>query len=205
MCRSKPRTGKTTGIPVQQIEDDLSDDGVEESLFVIKSGGSAPLQQVKINIDGQPLMMEVDTGASWSLVSEMTCWRHWPRAKLQRSNMKLCMYSSEPIPVKGSMIVCVKYRGQIASLPLLIVEGGGPSILGRSWLKAIKLDWQQIYWVRHSTLEGVLQGYRSVFSKELGLCKNVEARIHIDPRAKPRYCKAQSVPYYVLQRVETEL
>ena len=103
------------------------------------------------------------------------------------------------------MTVHVKYKGQIASLPLLVVEGDGPSLLGRSWLKAIKLDWQQIYWVRHSALEGVLQKYRSVFSDELGLCKNVEARIHIDPSAKPKYCKARSVPYYFRERVEKEL
>ena len=50
-------------MPVQQIDEDRSDEGVEVSLFVVRSGGSTLPYQVEIDVDGQPLMMEVDTGA----------------------------------------------------------------------------------------------------------------------------------------------
>ena len=81
-------------------------------------------------------------------------------------------------------MVHVKCNGQITRLPLLVVEGDGPSLLGRNWLKAITLDWQQIYWVCHSALDGVLQKYKLVFSDKLALCNKVEARIHIHPSPK---------------------
>ena len=62
-----------TGMPVQQINEGLSDKGGEDSLFVVRSGGSTIPYQVEIKVDGQPLTMVVDTGASWLFVLETTC------------------------------------------------------------------------------------------------------------------------------------
>ena len=39
----------------------------------------------------------------------------------------------------------VEYNGQyVSSLPLVVVEGKGPSLFGREWLNKIVLDWQKI-------------------------------------------------------------
>ena len=40
----------------------------------------------------------------------------------------------------GTVDVVVKYGDQTAILPLLVVKGEGPSLLGRNWLAALKLD-----------------------------------------------------------------
>ena len=34
----------------------------------------------------------------------------------------------------------VKYSGQEVTLPLLVVKGEGPSLLGRNWVEEIKLN-----------------------------------------------------------------
>ena len=34
----------------------------------------------------------------------------------------------------------VQYKSQMGTLPLIVATGTGPSLLGRDWLQAIKLD-----------------------------------------------------------------
>ena len=71
---------------------------------------------------------------------------------------------------------------QSSKLPLIVKKGEGPSLLGRNWLSAIKLDWQQIIKVEvNRTLQGVLS---EVF-EELGTVQGVKGRIHVNPQASP--------------------
>ena len=46
--------------------------------------------------------------------------------------------------IKGQASVEVNYNGQNVTLPLQIVEGSGPSLFGRNWLRTVKLDWGSI-------------------------------------------------------------
>ncbi len=77
--------------------------------------------------------MEIGTGASLSLVSVK-----WPDLEPLQSDTILHSYCGEPIPVVGCVRVLVKYEDQQSLLPLLIVEGEGPSLLGRNWLSELK-------------------------------------------------------------------
>ena len=72
---------------------------------------------------------------------------------------------------------------QSSKLPLIVKKGEGPSLLGKNWLSAIKLDWQQIFKVEvNRTLQGVLS---EVFKEELVSVQGVKARIHVNPQASP--------------------
>ena len=78
--------------------------------------------------------MEVDTGASASIISDETYKRVWSNIKCPRltpSNRKLRTYTKEEVTVLGSLEVDVVYGDQRATLPLLIIAGDGPSLLGR--------------------------------------------------------------------------
>ena len=107
--------------------------------------------------------MEVDTGASVSLMSDNTFRRLWPaatRPPLSPSDARLHTYSGELIKVLGTTSVTVRYRSQVKQLPLLIVPTDGPSLLGRDWLQQIVLDWRQlnkVHYVRHRALQDVLE------------------------------------------------
>ena len=51
----------------------------------------------------------------------------------------LCGYNKEPIPtLLGSCEVEVRYTGQTVRLPLVIVKGSGPALMGRDWLGHIR-------------------------------------------------------------------
>ena len=89
--------------------------------------------------------MEVDTGAGVSIASESMLASLLPSVKLQKTSVVLRTYTGEQIPVKGSICVDVVYGQQHhKNLKLLVVQGSGPSLMGRDWLKVVKLDWRTI-------------------------------------------------------------
>ena len=83
--------------------------------------------------------MEVDTGASESLISETLYYKLWPGRGLKRTSIRLQTYSKEPIVVVGTTDVHVAYEGQTATLPLVVVRGDGPTLMGRNWLGHIRV------------------------------------------------------------------
>ena len=68
---------------------------------------------VTVTIDKKKVTMEVDTGATYTLISKVTLDRLWPRRHLDTSEVRLCTYSKEPITAIGSCCVNAEYAGQI--------------------------------------------------------------------------------------------
>ena len=59
--------------------------------------------------------MELDTGASVSIISEATYYQLWPQGQapvLRESHVKLKTYSGEQVAVKGVMDVTVQVNEQ---------------------------------------------------------------------------------------------
>ena len=162
-----------------------------------------------VKLDGKELSMEVDTGASLSLMSETTYKKLWESdtlPELQQTAVKLRTYTGEEIRVLGCINVKVQSKEQEAHLPLLVVKGNGPSLLGRNWLTKLRLNWQEIFSVRtNHSLESLLKQYEGVFKDELGTLKGIEAKLHVDPQAKPLFYKARTVPFALREKVEQEL
>ena len=116
----------------QEVEEGLSSEAIEYHLHALSTQQSSDPITVEVSINGEQVHMEVDTGAAVSLVSEV-CKQLWPSLALQQTPVKLKTYSGAPLEVKGRAQVEVRYQGQEASLPLLVVAGEGPSLLGRDW------------------------------------------------------------------------
>lgn len=55
------------------------------------------------------------------------------------------------------------------------------------------------------TLQEVLDKYSEVFQDELGIVKEVTAKIHTNPGAIPKFHKARSVPFALREKVEADL
>ena len=112
--------------------------------------------------------MEVDPGAGLSLVSERTFKNFWLSQALEKSEVRLCKYSGEPIEVLGGLNVSVSHKNQVAQLPLLVVKGEGLSLFNGNWLQEVRLDWHEIHCMQNSSLHTILQRYKVVFQSELG-------------------------------------
>ena len=119
------------------------------------------------------LTMEVDTGASASVISEATYQQLWPETPpvLHPPVIKLRTYMGEVLKILGSTTVAVKYQGQTAKQPLLIIKGAGPSLLGKDWLSSLRLPWQHLLHkiqTDSTDLQHLLKKHASVFKAELG-------------------------------------
>jgi len=131
--------------------------------------------------------MELDTGAGKciSIISEETYQRLFKEIPLMPSTAKLHAYTGDPIQVCGQFNVDVKYKQQSATLPLTMVKGTGPSLLGRNWLAKIRLDCEEIFSVRVSEsslsqdtsqqLHTILGGHSDLFKDKLGTIKGITA------------------------------
>ena len=89
--------------------------------------------------------MEVDTGASASLISEKLlndiCTAE------NRPNLVHCIdilkvYPGQLMKSKGAIVVEVEHNQQEKKLSFLVVPGKGPALLGRDWLNELILNWQ---------------------------------------------------------------
>ena len=124
--------------------------------------------------------MEIDTGASASLMSENLFKSLWPGRSLQATEVRLCSYSKQKIPVVCCCYVIVLYKGlEFTQLPLIIVAGSGPEML-------------EINKVQNESLQTVLSRYSNVIAEGLGTLVGFKARMYVDPAARPKFCRARS-------------
>jgi len=119
--------------------------------------------------------MEIDTGAAVSVISMDTYKKLFPNIRLSNPTVRLRTYTGEPMPVAGEMDVEVCYGSQVCTLSLTVVEGSGPSLFGRDWLRHLTLDWKTIGLATLDTsrtqVEALQKKYSNVFSPGLGALK----------------------------------
>ena len=114
-------------------------------------------------------------------------------------------YAEDPLTNLGSLTVEVQHNAQKMKLPLLVVEGNGPKLLGRDWLEKLRIDWRSIHHVMGTEADSVCQEFLEVFQDGLGTLKRFKATIHVDQDVNPVFCKARPVPYALKPLVEQEL
>ncbi len=88
--------------------------------------------------------MELDTGATRSLISEATYKKLFKNRLMEHSVVRLGTYSGEILKVVGEVTVVVLYGDQRVSLQLVVVDGDGVSLFGQNWLRHIHLEWVDI-------------------------------------------------------------
>ena len=178
-------------------------------LYSLENRKSPPLSVV-MQIEGKNVKMEVDTGATVTVMGRAKCTEiGFPVEKLKETSIRLKTYTGEVVKPEGILDVVVEYEGQVETLPLVVVSGVVPTLLGRNWLKKIKLDWCNLFPFSagglKSGLNELLSRYSEVFSEEMGCLKNFEVRIPVDGGIQPKFFKARPVPYSLRDGVDKEL
>ena len=219
MCRqqtsNRPQTRSTQGRPIQNrakyVEQEESEatmsDTSELGLFTIRSINGRHSGEIHITpeVNGVPIEMELDTGASVTLISTRVWEQSLNKIPLETTSMVLKTYTGELLKIRGQVMVKVTYQGQeVNHLPLLVVEGSGPSLFGRNWLHKIQLNWGEIKRVS-TELDRLMEKFPNLFKDGLGTVKNYQVKLSVDSNAKPKFCKPRSVPFALKEAIENDL
>ena len=189
------------------VEEDTDDDEVL-AIFTAKDSGKVGCTPIHVSVmlDQKSCKMQLDTGATVSILPKALYDQQFNQWPLRSTKIKLKAYNGVQIPVCGEVHLPVVYEQQELVLPLIVVDGDGPPLLGRNWLEQLKLNWNSIFHVsKADTQSDVLNRHKNVFDKGLGTIKGFKADIKLQDGAKPVFCKARPVPYALRQKVEEEL
>ena len=88
--------------------------------------------------------MEVDSGAAVTVIGEQTMKSLNNRSKISPCNLVLKTYTGESITPVGSILCVVEYENQRKELPVIVTPGDGPCLMGRNWLRDIKINWTEL-------------------------------------------------------------
>lgn len=139
-----------------------------------KSHKVPPIQQ-SVTINGTEVTFEVYTGCSVTVLSRKQYVKLRALAvlpKLEACLVKLKTYTGERLRVKGMVHVTRTHENVSRVLPLIVVAGSGPNLLGRSWLQELVMEVHPVHQVeslhqgapaRNNQLEQLLRKHEAVF------------------------------------------
>ena len=170
------------------------------------SGKEYKEMKVLVSIEGKPVDIEVNTGATVSIMPEKV-WRKVLSAKrVRKSNLKLRSYSGHEVPIIGEIDVRVVYGNQKAHLPIVVTKNEGPVLLGRNWLSVLKLNWSQIKTVSAKPVNDVEQlTTQYAFDDSLGTIKGARAHLKMKPKSTLKFFKPRPVPFALEDKIGEEL
>lgn len=87
------------------------------------------------------------TSVAISIVSKKAygdCWKEKLKPLLKTTSAVLRTCNGDVIKIMGKDDL-KEYNNPLQTLPLLVVDGNGPNLLGNDWLRQIKLDWCTVY------------------------------------------------------------
>ena len=220
--RDSPETRNSKGKQVDHVNKEflhqdakISDvDSLADIIHVHSVSPTVPESyKVPVELNGKHLMMEFDTGAAVSLVSEKTWSTQLNSLALKATSLKLQSYPVKKLQVLGYCTIQAKVQNMtVVDLPLVIVQGQDPSLFGRNWLQEVKLNWTELARAHsiHATtktdqLTSLLQKYEDVVNDKLGHCKNVKAKLHLKSDVSPKFCRAHPLALALKPKVEVEL
>ena len=207
-CQGTPPGGDVADEePAEQAWDPL------HMYLLEKQSGIDPVM-VEVTMNGKPMRMEVDTGAAVSVMNLSSFNRVKEGGELRSSKLKLRTYTGEVVSPEGIGQVDVVYQDQQFSLPITIVKGNVPNLMGRDWLAKLRLKWEELFSPeRRIHMVGSTDGpvgdlvkqFPEVFTDELGCLKDFKVHIPVPVDTAPKFSKARPVPYAMRTRVEEEL
>lgn len=214
------RSAKTPARPVKSNLKRTTPGSPRESCFSISHGrrvtevssrrrdGETKKLILSVKIEGVDCPMEVDTGSSKSIVSWSTLRRILPAVKktqLQPCPVKLRDYLGTPIPILGQGSFQVEKGSFKGCLPLIVVQGSLPSLLGLEWFSSLGLEIAGVHSISPTGMDALSTEFADVFSESLGKYNGSPISLNLDPQVAPIRLKPRRVPLALRSKVDAAL
>ena len=172
---------------------------------------------VELLCQGKPIQMEVDTGASCTVMSrkefdnlQKTTGNN---IKLEPNRKPVRTYTKETIKTRGAFLGQFTYMGQVAMNNVLVVDHEGPTLLGRDLLSKLQLDWAeimgccQVHAIKSNFDNNPhpVSEFPKLFEPGLGKLEGVKAKIHVKEGTVPIYQNARHIPFTERELFDAEL
>ena len=201
--------GSDVGVQEEDLAVRLSASGSDWPMFTVSdSRGKCKQFIVPVAIDGKTADMELDTGASVTIIPKSIWTDVFASKPVERTDMKLRSYSGHEIPVIVEAKVQVAYRDQEAVLPVFITRKDGPVLMGHDWLSVLKLDWRRIKRIPLepvNKLDLLQMKYSSLFDGNLETNKGVSAHLKLKENAVLQCFKPRPVPFALNKKIADKL
>ncbi|XP_049267196.1 uncharacterized protein K02A2.6-like [Rhipicephalus sanguineus] len=159
--------------------------------------------------------MLVDTGSPVGVITRSVFEQHrgkWPR--LQATTRKLSCFKGQ-LPIDGKLQLNATMSGATIQAELFVIDCPGPMLCGRDTIRSFNtagvpvLTGNEVACVQEENvdrmLETMLSMYSDVFAPDLGLLRGPPVHLTVKEGARPRFCKARTVPYALKRMVSAEL
>ncbi|XP_048514943.1 uncharacterized protein K02A2.6-like [Athalia rosae] len=175
---------------------------------------------VDVHLNGKKILMEIDSGTYYTVVSERLKAKHLQNWKIDKCNTNLYGYEhNEMQPIGQLKNLKVNFNNQLKNLNCLVLKGDGPPSIGRQWLAEFNL-WplklsdtispsdtkQQILKLNVNNVQNnLLLEFPQLFGNTPGLYNKRAIKLHLKNNAKPIALGARHVPYALRVKVENEI
>ncbi|KFD64486.1 hypothetical protein M514_23333 [Trichuris suis] len=170
--------------------------------------------RVDVTIDGRPVVMELDTGASVTVVNS-TLWKRIGYPELSPPTVQLRSFTGHVISLKGEATVSVGCRGQLKQLRIRMANQPVVNIMGRDWIEAFgDADSLRMIFTRDASINCIGSGFQgkkifdqfeALFKPELGHCTKIKAHLELKEGAVPVFRRPFPLAFAMHDAVEKEL
>lgn len=185
--------------------DSESSDDLYQVVSVKSNSKDGPYRYMLL-VENVKISFEIDTGSRISAISKSFYDKHFAHLPINCDNNKFHSYTGEAIVPLGRIMVNVQSGSAAASLPLFIIDNGGPPLLGRRWLRELKLNSISLHHLSTENDPIIIQlklDFPEVFKSGLGSC-NSKLKLHLKDDT-PIFYKARTLPLAMRAPVEREL
>ncbi|XP_062550294.1 uncharacterized protein K02A2.6-like [Armigeres subalbatus] len=173
---------------------------------------------LSVRVGGSLMKFEVDSGSPVSLISNADRIKYLKDLPLKQTDIQLRSYCGNKIGVFGVIETEVVVKGQSNQMRLFVVDAKRHPLLGREWMRALRIDWNNIMGdsvgdvnkitlrtSMPSAVKGLLEEFASVFDESIGKMGKIKASLHLKPDSKPIFLKARTLPFSIRDIVEQEI
>lgn len=166
---------------------------------------------VDVQINEKHCKMEVDTGSPISIISLKNLRKIAPNINvLEKVTTTFISYTKDKIKVLGKTKVDVRYKQQQIQTDLYVVDSESSTLLGREWLRKLKIDWTEIRQIKpieniRKRVNALMREYNDIFRNEIGCLKGITANVEVRTNCKPIHLRARTIPYAMTERVNEEI
>lgn len=205
MCQGKSERNSAKENKGQYFLND-SDSDCDCKFFnlVTSNDGDGPYY-ANLIVEDVSCKFEIDTGSKISAISKHFYDKYFKHVPIQTKLLCLRSYTGDVIETLGYIVVKVVCGTKSASLKLFIIENGGPPLMGRTWIKQLKIEIVECHNISDSdsVAKALREEFPEVFAEGLGTFKS-PVSLHLKDDT-PVFIKARPLPLALRPRVESEL